>query len=101
MVNVSWQDAKATEFARSSEGGRPITARSTFCTASAEVTSARLPTSSFTFTFGCCLTNSSSTCGSRYSAVVTAPTRSVPAISPRCAAIASLASRHSASMRSA
>ncbi|EWS52800.1 hypothetical protein X551_04413 [Methylibium sp. T29] len=91
--------ANAAEMVFSSAGGRPMMARSMSCPASWFTTSARLPICSFTFTCGCSRTNSSSSGGSRYSAVVTAPMRSRPAMSPQCAAIASPASPHRSSMR--
>mmetsp|Transcript_16677 Transcript_16677/g.31306 ORF Transcript_16677/g.31306 Transcript_16677/m.31306 type:complete len:318 (+) Transcript_16677:857-1810(+) len=93
--------AKALATVLSSRGGRPMITRSTSWPASMRAISSRLPTRSLTFTFGCSSANLTSSGGSRYSAVVTAPTRRVPENTPRSVAISSPTSRHRSRMRPA
>ena len=93
--------AKGVESVFSSAGGRPMMARSISWPLSMRTISSRLPTCSFTFTCGCSLAKVTSIGGSRYSAVVIAPTRSVPENTPCSVAISSPASRHRSRMRRA
>ena len=93
--------ANARDTVFSSAGGLPMIARSVSCPAIRRTISSRLPTCSFTLTFGFRFTKVTSSGGSRYSAVVTAPTRSVPAKTPCSVAISSPASRQVSRMRPA
>jgi hypothetical protein len=86
--------ANLAALVRNSRGGVPMMASSISCRASILTISARLPTCSFRRTSGRSIVNGTSNGGSKCSAVVTAPMRNVPLVTPCSAASSSPACSH-------